>query len=71
MKLDGEQVPEHVGLPKPQTEADDSERPGEADHAKLIDEVAVGLIVRMVGRARMIVGRGMSMAVVMSVIVCV
>ena len=48
MKLVREQIPEHLRLPEPQAQANGAECAGEADHAKLIDEVAVPFVMGMV-----------------------
>jgi hypothetical protein len=60
VKLHSEQVFEHVGLPEPQAQTYDAERSGEADHAKLINEIGVRLVVRMT----MIVGGTVFMAMI-------
>lgn len=49
MKLSGEEVLEHAVAPEPvaepEAEADHAERAGQTDHAKLIDEIAVGFVM--------------------------
>jgi len=65
VKLRGEQVFEHVSLPEPQAQTNDAERAGEADHAKLINEIGVRLVMRMTMVVRGTVFMAMIMTVMM------
>ena len=67
MKLLAQHEVQHFGLPEPQAQTDHAERARQPDHAKLIDEIRIPLIMMMIVpmSVAMVVRVVMGMTVVM------